>query len=66
MKKAKATSDVAERTKLYEQAQEIFKKEAPWGTIDHSLAVVPMAKGVTGFTQSPLGDFTFETVDISE
>jgi dipeptide transport system substrate-binding protein len=66
VKKAKATSDVGERTKLYEQAQQIFKKEAPWATIDHSLAVVPMAKGVTGFTQSPLGDFTFETVDISE
>ena len=66
VKKAKSTSDVAERTKLYEQAQELFKKEAPWGTLDHSLAVVPMAKNVTGFVQSPLGDFTFENVDITE
>lgn len=66
VKKAKVTSDMAERTKLYEQAQVVFKKEAPWATLDHSLAIVPMAKGVTGFTQSPLGDFTFETVDIAE
>jgi len=66
VKKAKTVSDVGERTKLYEQAQVIFKKEAPWATIDHSLAVVPMRKGVTGFTQSPLGDFTFEAVDIAE
>ncbi|MDQ0455839.1 ABC transporter substrate-binding protein [Rhizobium paknamense] len=66
VKKAKVTADKAERTKLYEQAQEVFKKEAPWATIDHSLSVVPMRKDVTGFTQSPLGDFTFENVDISE
>jgi dipeptide transport system substrate-binding protein len=66
VKKAKSTADQGERTKLYEQAQVVFKKEAPWATIDHSLAVVPMAKGVTGFTQSPLGDFTFEAVDIAE
>ena len=64
--KAKETSDVAERTKLYEQAQVIFKKEAPWATIDHSLAVVPMRKEVTGFVQSPLGDFDFKGVDIAE
>jgi dipeptide transport system substrate-binding protein len=66
VKKAKVTSDQAERTKLYEQAQTVFKAQAPWATIDHSLAIVPMAKGVTGFTQSPLGDFTFEAVDIAE
>ncbi|MBP1848790.1 ABC transporter substrate-binding protein [Rhizobium halophytocola] len=66
VKKAKATSDKAERTKLYEQAQVIFKEQAPWATIDHSLSIVPMRKEVTGFTQSPLGDFKFDKVDISE
>jgi dipeptide transport system substrate-binding protein len=64
--KAKETSDVAERTKLYEEAQIVFKKEAPWNTLDHSLAVVPMSKKVSGFVQSPLGDFVFEGVDIAE
>ena len=64
--KAKASTDQAERTKLYEEAQVVFEKEAPWATLDHSLSVVPMRKEVTGFVQSPLGDFTFEKVDITE
>ncbi len=51
--KAKEASNQAERTKLYEQAQVIFKKEAPWTTIDHSLAIVPMRKNVEGFVQEP-------------
>ncbi len=66
VKKAKVTSDQAERTKLYEEAQVVFKREAPWATLDHSLSVVPMRKEVSGFVQSPLGDFTFENVDIAE
>ncbi|GAA4128924.1 ABC transporter substrate-binding protein [Aminobacter aganoensis] len=64
--KAKETNDVAERTKLYEEAQVVFKKDAPWATIDHSLSVVPMRKNVEGFVQSPLGDFAFDGVDITE
>jgi dipeptide transport system substrate-binding protein len=64
--KAKETSDQAERTKLYEEAQVVFKREAPWATLDHSLAIVPMRKNVEGFVQSPLGDFTFDGVDIVE
>jgi dipeptide transport system substrate-binding protein len=64
--KAKATADVAERTKLYEEAQVIFKDQAPWATLDHSTQYVPMSAKVSGFTMSPLGDFTFESVDIAE
>jgi dipeptide transport system substrate-binding protein len=64
--KAKSTTDQDERIKLYEQAQEVFKREAPWATLDHSLSVVPMRKEVEGFHQSPLGDFAFEGVDLVE
>ncbi len=64
--KAKTTTDQAERTRLYEEAQVVFKREAPWATIDHSLSVVPMRKEVEGFHQSPLGDFAFEGVDLAE
>ena len=64
--KAKATSNHDERVKLYEEAQVIFKKEAPWATLAHSTQYVPMAKNVTGFVQSPLGDYTFDTVDLTE
>jgi dipeptide transport system substrate-binding protein len=66
LSKAKQASDVAERTKLYEQAQVIFKDQAPWATLDHSTQYVPMSNKVSGFVQSPLGDFTFDTVDIAE
>ncbi len=47
MKAAKASSDQAERTKLYEEAQVIFKREAPWATIDHSVGFTPISKKVT-------------------
>ncbi|MFD2174805.1 ABC transporter substrate-binding protein [Rhodobacter lacus] len=66
LSQAKQTSDMAERTRLYEEAQVIFKDQAPWATLGHSTQYVPMAKNVTGFVMSPLGDFTFETVDIEE
>jgi len=64
--KAKVTSDQAERTKLYEEAQVIFKDQAPWATLAHSTQYVPMSSKVTGFVQSPLGDFVFDTVDLAE
>jgi len=63
---AKQASDQAERTRLYEEAQVVFKREAPWATLDHSLSIVPMRKEVEGFVQSPLGDFAFEGVDLAE
>ncbi|WP_309085315.1 ABC transporter substrate-binding protein [Chelativorans sp.] len=66
VEQAKQASDQAERTKLYEEAQVVFKREAPWATLDHSLSIVPMRKEVEGFVQSPLGDFAFEGVDIVE
>ncbi|MBS3650062.1 ABC transporter substrate-binding protein [Pseudaminobacter sp. 19-2017] len=64
--KAKQETDQAKRTELYKQAQVVFKREAPWATLDHSLAIVPMRKEVQGFVQSPLGDFTFDGVDLVE
>lgn len=64
--KAKTTADVAERTALYEQAQVIFKEQAPWFTIAHTTQYVPMSNKVTGFVMSPLGDFTFENVDLAD
>ncbi|MDX3929590.1 MAG: ABC transporter substrate-binding protein [Shinella sp.] len=66
MTKAKETADVAERTKLYEEAQVIFKREAPWNTLDHSIVSIPMSKKVSGFVQDPLGIHRFDGVDIAE
>ena len=66
VKKAKVTADIAERTKYYEQAQEVFKKEAPWATLDHSVAFGPISKKVTGYQMDPLGIHRFDGVDIAE
>ncbi len=64
--KAKETSDQAARAKLYEQAQVVFKEEAPWDTLDHSLVFMPMSKKVSGYVQDPLGYHRFDDVDIAE
>lgn len=66
LEKAKATSDMAERTKLYEEAQVMFKAQAPWNTLAHSTVVMPMSKKVTGYVMSPLGSHAFDNVDIAE
>jgi dipeptide transport system substrate-binding protein len=62
--KAKRTSNVAERTKLYEQAQEVFKREVPWVTMAHSLVYQPMRKNVEGYKMSPFGVVQFYGVSL--
>jgi dipeptide transport system substrate-binding protein len=63
---AKRTSDVAKRTELYEQAQVIFKEEAPWVTIAHSVVFKPMRKEVVDFRIDPFGGHVFYGVDLKE
>ncbi len=60
--KATKTTNVAERTKLYEEAQVIFKQDLPWSTIAHSTTNQPMRKELTGFHISPFGDYDFRGV----
>ncbi len=64
--RAKRTTDVAERTRLYEEAQLVFKEEAPWITIAHSVVFMPMRKEVKGYVMDPLGGHSFYTVDLVE
>lgn len=66
IKKAAAISDQSERAKLYVQAEAIFKKEAPWATIAHSLVNMPMSTKVKGYLMDPLGSHRFDGVDIDE
>jgi len=63
---AKRTADVAERTRLYEQAQVVFKREAPWFTVAHSVVFKPVRKEVIDFKISPFGAHIFYGVDIQE
>ncbi len=67
IKKAKTTSDQAERTKLYEQAQVDLQEGGALGDRSPTRrSIVPMSKKVTGFMQDPLGIHRFDGVDIAE
>ena len=62
--KAKKVTDPKERTKLYEQAQVIFKEQAPWFTIAHAVQVSPVRKEVVDYRLSPFGSHIFYGVDM--
>jgi dipeptide transport system substrate-binding protein len=64
VQKAAALPKQAERAKLYEQAQVVMHREAPFYLIAHSVVYMPMAKNVVGFKMSPLGRHQFDTVDL--
>jgi dipeptide transport system substrate-binding protein len=64
--RAKQTSDQAERTKLYRQAQEIVKREAPWVPIAHSVVFTGIRSTVRNYKMDPLGRHPFENVDLAD
>ncbi len=64
IQQAKITSDQAERTRLYEEAQVIFKEQAPWATIAHSVVFMPMRPEVEGYVVHPLGGHIFDEVSL--
>ena len=66
IQKAKIESDPAARTALYEQAQLVFKEQAPWATIAHSVVSKAMRKEVSGYKIDPFGGHIFYGVDIAE
>jgi len=64
IQKAKTISDVEERTELYKEAQKIFKEQAPWATIAHSVVYKPIRKEVADFKIDPFGGHIFYGVSI--
>ena len=62
--KAQQSTDLAERTKLYEQAQVVFKEKAPWLTVAHSVVYEPVSKDVVDFRIDPFGTNNFYGVDL--
>ena len=66
VQKAKVTTDVAERTSLYEEAQVVFKEQAPWATIAHSVVFMTMRPEVEGYVMHPLGGHIFTEVSLAE
>ena len=66
VQKAKSESDVAERTRLYQEAQVVFKDQAQWATIAHSVVFMPTRPEVKGYKVHPLGGHIFYGVDLAE
>lgn len=66
VQKAKVITNPAERAKLYEKAQVIFKEQAPWFTIAHAVQIKPVRKEVIGFKLSPFGRHSFYGVDMAK
>ncbi len=64
IQKAKTTSDMDERIKLYEEAQLVFKEQAPWATIAHSVVFKPIRPEVVDFRIDPFGGHVFYGVDL--
>lgn len=62
--KAKRVTNLTERTSLYEKAQTIFKEQAPWVPIAHSIIFRAMSKNVSGYKIDPLGGDIFKTVEL--
>ena len=66
VQQAKVVSKQEDRAKLYEEAQVVFKREAPWATIAHSVVFMPMRNEVSGYKVHPLGGHIFYGVDLTE
>lgn len=66
MTEAMQTTDKAERTELYKQAQLLFKEQAPWVTIAHSTTYFPVRKEAKGYEISPFSLHNFYGVDLEK
>ena len=62
--KAAQTPKQADRAKLYEQAQVIFKEEAPWITVAHSVRFDPVRAEVKGYKMDATAHHYFNNVDM--
>lgn len=66
IQKAKIVSDQSERAMLYEQAQVVFKEQAPWNTLAHSVVTEPTRPEVKGYVVHPLGLHIFYGVTLEK
>jgi dipeptide transport system substrate-binding protein len=62
--KARLITDQNARTKLYEQAQVVFKDQVPYTPIVHANAYQPISKRVKGYEISPLGGHRFDGITL--
>jgi len=61
---ARESTDMKKRIKNYSEAQKVFKKNAPWVTLAHSIQFRAMTKGLKNYKLDPLGHDIFTMVNI--
>ncbi|WP_233711178.1 ABC transporter substrate-binding protein [Lederbergia citrisecunda] len=62
--KARVIKDKAERTKIYEEVQELVMEDAPWIVVDHEKQIVVANSRIKDFKLHPTGVFRFSTVTV--
>jgi dipeptide transport system substrate-binding protein len=62
--KARLVTDQKARTKLYEEAQVVFKDQVPYTPIAHANTYQPISKRVHGYLISPLGGHRFDGITL--
>ncbi|MCA2961443.1 MAG: ABC transporter substrate-binding protein [Silvanigrellales bacterium] len=62
LRQAKTVSEQSKRASLYQEAQTIIHKDAPWIPIAHSRVAMPMDKRVNGYVMTPNETRRFNTV----
>ncbi|KDR36972.1 peptide ABC transporter substrate-binding protein [Caballeronia grimmiae] len=62
--KARLDTDQNARTKLYEEAQVVFKDQVPYTPIAHADTFQPISKRVHGYLISPLGGHRFDGITL--
>jgi glutathione transport system substrate-binding protein len=62
--KALKTTDQAEKTKLYTDAQKRIWADAPWAFLVTEQLLSANAKGLSGFYVMPDASFNFDDVDL--
>ena len=63
---ARQSSNQQKRTELYEKAQKVFKKEAPWVTLAHATVFRAMSDKVKGYQIHPLGTEKFAVLKLED
>lgn len=64
LRTARITSDQAERTRLYQEAQKIMMADSPHVVVDHESQIVAMKNNIEGFILHPTGVFRFHNVTV--
>ncbi|QCP51414.1 ABC transporter substrate-binding protein [Trinickia violacea] len=64
VKKGRETPDQAQRTQIYQQAQQIWAQQLPFSPIAHSTVYQPVSKKVIDMKIEPLGYLRFDGVGV--